>query len=98
MPVTFNDDIKPTLSPYRNAMIGVSIATPEGSFSLDLSNYESVKRLYDRVRIAINGYNPATPTAHPMPPGGASRALSQEFLDKYDQWIEDGLLENAPIV
>lgn len=93
MPVTFNKDIKPVLAPYRNAMIGVSIATPQGSFGLDLTNYESVKRLHDRIRIAINGYNPNTPTAHPMPPGG--NPLPDEFLRTYDQWIADGLLEDV---
>ncbi|MFY0598595.1 MAG: hypothetical protein JXR03_02915 [Cyclobacteriaceae bacterium] len=80
--IAFDPDIKKMFAPYVAPMLKVSIATPEGTFSLDLSNYESVCRLSNRIKIAIEGYqkdengnyvydedgDPISTVGHPMPP------------------------------
>jgi len=90
MSVYFDPDIKSMFAPYVQAMLPVSIATNEGTFSLDLSNYTSVCRLSDRIKIAIEGYRPDSLTAHPMPPGGP---LPDSEIDKYNEWLNNGMPE-----
>lgn len=93
MSVYFDPDIKTIFAPYVQPMLGVSIATDEGVFSLDLSNYESVRRLSDRIKIAIEGYRAESPSAHPMPPGGTPLPNAQ--IETYNQWLQDGMPEKA---
>ncbi|SHK66648.1 hypothetical protein SAMN04488028_10751 [Reichenbachiella agariperforans] len=90
MSVYFDPDIKTIFAPYVQPMLAVSIATDEGTFSLDLSNYESVCQLSQRIKIAIEGYRPETPTAHRMPPGGP---LPDESIAMYNEWLEAGMPE-----
>lgn len=91
MSVYFDPDIKSIFAPYVQPMLQVSIATDQGTFSLDLSNYDSVCRLSQRIKIAIEGYREESRTAHPMPPGGQPLPDSQIAL--YNQWLEDGMPE-----
>lgn len=91
MSVYFDPDIKTIFAPYVEAMLPVSIATDQGTFSLDLSNYQSVCRLSQRIKIAIEGYRAESPSAHPMPPYGTP--LPDAQIDAYNQWLTDGMPE-----
>ncbi|WP_109831085.1 hypothetical protein [Reichenbachiella versicolor] len=91
MSVYFDPDIKNIFAPYVQPMLEVSIATDQGTFSLDLSNYESVCRLSQRIKIAIEGYMPGKETAHPMPPG--NNPLPDRDIQKYNDWLDAGMPE-----
>jgi hypothetical protein len=91
--VYFDPDIKTIFAPYVEPMLDVGIATSEGVFSLDLSNYESVKRLHERIRIALHGHFPETRTAHPMPPPPYYDPLKPEDLQAFDDWVAAGMPE-----
>jgi hypothetical protein len=95
MAVGFEEDIKPIFAPYAACMAGVTIATSQGAFPVLLDDYERVKLLHAEIRTAIRGYDPATPTAHPMPPGGTPLPTAQ--LDLYDQWIDEGMQRSRAI-
>ncbi|MDW3195513.1 MAG: hypothetical protein R8G66_24260 [Cytophagales bacterium] len=96
MSVYFDPDIKNIFAPYVQPMLEVSIATDDGVFSLDLGNYESVKRLNQNIKIAIEGwgYNGGPRTAHPMPPGGP---LPDESIAMYNDWLAAGMPETASV-
>ena len=97
--ITFDDDILPIIGKYREQMIHQSISTSQGVFSLDLQNYESVKRLNKEISVAIHGHNPKTKSAHPMPPGPPENALSDGKLATWDTWVAQGMLEKkSPLV
>lgn len=96
MSVYFDPDIKAIFAPFVQPMLQVSIATEQGVFSLDLSNYESVCRLSQRIKIAIEGYKPESKSAHPMPPrksNGDDNPLPDAQIDMYNQWLKDGMPE-----
>ena len=98
-------DIRTILAPGVNCMKNVVIATDEGSFQADLSDYESVKRLHAVIAEALNAWEresdgswkvPVEATkAHPMPP---SRPRPFENVDKFLAWIKAGMPESAPMV
>lgn len=90
MSVYFDPDIKTIFAPYVQPMLAVSIATDQGTFSLDLSNYQSVCRLSQRIKIAIEGHREESPTAHAMPP---DKALPDSQIALYNQWLIDGMPE-----
>src|ERR1700728_2410929 len=94
--IGFNEDIAPIFEPYVDCMKNIDIATDQGVFTVDLGDYERVKRLHAFILTAIRGYDPATPTGHPMPPGGTP--LAADDIKTFAQWIDDGMPETRAIV
>ena len=90
MALGFHEDILPIFERFAECMRGVKIATDEGIFAVLLDDYERVKLLHREIQGAIHGHDPATPSAHPMPPGGP---LGDEEIAKFDQWIGEGMPE-----
>ena len=93
--IGFNEDILPIFRPFAACMKNIDIATDEGVFTVELDNFATVKRLHAFILTAIRGYAPATPTAHPMPPGGTP--LADADIQTFAQWIEDGMPETRLI-
>jgi hypothetical protein len=92
--IGFNEDILPIFKPFAACMKNIDIATDQGVFTVELDNFETVKRLHEFILTAIRGHDPATATAHPMPPGGA---LDDADIQKFAQWIDDGMPETRLI-
>lgn len=92
--IGFEEDIKPIFKDFAECMNGVKIGTDGGTIQVDLLDYETVKKLYDHIRLAINGHKPGSETAHPMPPG---RPLSDADIELFEQWIKKGMLKNRGI-
>jgi hypothetical protein len=92
--IGFNEDIRPIFAPFVDCMKNIDIGTPEGVFTVDLSDFETVKKLHEFILTAIRGHDPATPSAHPMPPRGPLKPAS---IAKFAQWIEDGMPETRLI-
>jgi hypothetical protein len=88
--IGFNEDIRPLFTPFVGCMRNITIATPDGVFPVELDNFESVRRLHEFILIAIRGWDPATPSAHRMPPGGP---LPPASIQAFAQWITDGMPE-----
>jgi hypothetical protein len=93
--IGFNEDIRPIFEPFADCMKNVDIGTAEGVFTVDLGDFATVKRLNQFILTAIRGYDPATRTAHPMPPGGTP--LDDADIQKFAQWIDDGMPETRLI-
>lgn len=93
--IAFDPHIKRIFHPYVDAMLKVSIATPEGTFSLDLADYSSVCRMSQRIKIVIEGYMPGHMTGHPMPPPYAGGALPKKDIEDYNKWLDAGMPETA---
>ena len=95
MPGTgFNEDIRPIFKPFVNCMKNIDIGTEEGVFTVDLGDYQTVKKLHEFILTAIRGHDPKTATANPMPPSGP---LDGADIDKFAQWIDDGMPETRLI-
>ncbi len=90
--ITFDDDIAPMFKPYRSPMLKIGIATADGVFALDLTDYESVKFLNERITIALHGYEPGRESTNPMPPGGTP--LAADKLQTWDDWVAGGMIKN----
>lgn len=88
--IGFNEDIRPIFEPFADCMKNVDIGTEEGVFTVDLADYETVKKLHDHILTAIRGHDPATATVNAMPPGAP---LDKADIDKFAQWIDDGMPE-----
>ena len=93
--IGFNEDILPIFEVFAPCMKNIDIGTPEGVFTVELDSFESVKRLHDFILTAIRGHDPATPSAHPMPPRGP---LPAQDIATFAQWIDDGMPETRPLV
>lgn len=93
-------EIRQILKPGLGCMANVVVTTEEGAFEVRLDDYETVKRLHRVIAGALNAYErdetgqwkapPQATKRHAMPPGGP---LPVEQVDKFLQWIEDGLPE-----
>src|SRR5689334_10326758 len=92
--IGFNEDILPIFSPFAPCMENITIATDQGVFEVDLEDYERVKLLHAFILTAIRGWDPATPTAHRMPPRAPLPAAS---IQKFAQWVDDGMPETRPV-
>ncbi|MGB9366418.1 MAG: hypothetical protein WCE79_10430 [Xanthobacteraceae bacterium] len=92
--IGFNEDIKPLFEPFVGCMKNIDIGTDEGVFTVDLGDYDTVKRLHEFILTAIRGHDPATETLNPMPPGGP---LDKAEIDMFAQWISDGMPETRLI-
>jgi len=86
--VGFEEDIKPIFAPFAGCMANITVGTSEGVFQVDLLDYDRVKLLHEHILTAIRGHDPATATAHPMPPRGP---LPDEHIQTFAQWIHDGM-------
>jgi hypothetical protein len=93
--IGFNEDIRPIFEPFADCMKNIDIGTPEGVFTVELDNFDSVRRLHAFILTAIRGHDPASRTAHPMPPGSP---LDDADIQKFAQWIDDGMPETRPLV
>jgi hypothetical protein len=56
MPGIYWNQIKTILTPGLGCMSGRTIATDDGVFEIDLSDYQSVKRLHEVIAAALNGW------------------------------------------
>jgi hypothetical protein len=92
--IGFNEDIRPIFTRFVGCMANITIATDQGVFEVDLDDYERVKLLHAFILTAIRGWDPATPTAHRMPPGGP---LPADKINTFAQWIDDGMPETRPV-
>jgi|GEM_PF-6508710 len=94
--IAFDEHIAPIFKRYREPMLNIGIATPDGVFSLDLGDYESVKLLNERITIAIHGYEPGRESSHPMPPkrNGVANPLPAEQLKAWDDWVAGGMIKS----
>ena len=92
--IGFNEDIAPIFAPYVGCMSNITISTDQGVFEVDLDDYERVKLLHAAILTAIRGWDPATPTAHRMPPRAP---LPAEQIKMFAQWIDDGMPETRAI-
>ena len=92
--IGFNEDILPIFKPFAACMKNIDIGTDEGVFTVELDNFEIVKRLHEFILTAIRGHDPTTATAHPMPPGGP---LPAKAIETFAQWIDDGMPETRPV-
>ena len=81
--VTYENDIVPILVGDCLRCHGeqVSSGAPPGT---EWTTFENVKSNANLIRARINSMS------NPMPPG---RLIAQSARNKFDQWIEDGLLE-----
>jgi hypothetical protein len=92
--IGFNEDIAPIFAPFAGCMANITVGTDQGVFAVDLADYERVKLLHAFILTAIRGHDPATPSGHPMPPGGP---LPADSIRKFAQWIDDGMPETRAI-
>jgi hypothetical protein len=92
--IGFNEDIRPLFAPFAPCMANVDIPTDQGVFTVELGDYERVKLLHEYILTAIRGWDPATPSGHPMPPGGP---LPPQSINMFAQWIDDGMPETRPV-
>jgi hypothetical protein len=105
MPDIYWNQIRDILAPGRGCMANVTIATDEGVFRADLSNYQTVKRLHKVIAAALNGWvrepngqwkKPFEPAKdRPMPPRGP---LPVEHVDSFLAWVKDGMPEAPTMV
>src|SRR5215813_2847277 len=93
--IGFNEDIAPIFAPFAACMSNITIATDQGVFEVDLEDYERVKLLHAPILIAIRGWDPATPSAHRMPPRGGP--LPADQIKMFAQWIDDGMPETRAV-
>jgi hypothetical protein len=92
--IGFNEDILPIFADFAPCMKNIDIATDQGVFTVELDSFESVKRLHAFILTAIRGHDPATPTAHPMPP---RKPLPASDIQTFAQWVDDGMPETRPV-
>jgi hypothetical protein len=92
--IGFNEDIRPLFAPFAGCMANINVATNQGVFTVDLADYERVKLLHVQILTALRGWDPATATAHRMPPRGP---LPAEKIGMFAQWIDDGMPETRLI-
>jgi hypothetical protein len=104
----FWDDIRDILSPGVDCMANIVVSTPEGVFPVDLTDYQSVKRLHEVIGTALNAWErdahgkwkrdangrAIKTKAHAMPPGGP---LPVGNVDTLLAWIKDGMPETPPV-
>jgi len=105
MPDIYWDQIKTILVPGLGCMGGRTIATDEGVFEIDLSDYQSVKRLHDVIGAALDGWErqengqwkdpPKKAKDRAMPPGNP---LPVEDVDAFLTWVQDGMPEKPTMV
>jgi hypothetical protein len=105
MPDIYWNQIKDILIPGLGCMAGRTIATDDGVFDIDLSDYQSVKRLHEVIAAALNGWmrdaNGAWTVPYQkkkdraMPPSGP---LAVENVDAFLTWVEDGMPEKRTMV
>jgi hypothetical protein len=105
MPDIYWDQIKTILVPGLGCMGGRTIATDEGVFEIDLSDYQSVKRLHDVIAAALDGWERDAygqwKVPHQkrkdraMPPGGP---LPVGDVDAFLTWVENGMPEKPTMV
>ena len=105
MPDIYWNQIKAILVPGLGCMAGRTIATDEGVFEIDLSDYQSVKRLHTVIAAALDGWerdsNGQWKVPHQkrkdraMPPGNP---LPVEHVDAFLTWVQDGMPENPTMV
>ncbi|MES2674014.1 MAG: hypothetical protein V4660_07210 [Pseudomonadota bacterium] len=68
--LSFQRDVKCLFAKYIDDMKDVKVASKEGSRSLQLGSYDSVKSFYYKIQVAIHGYdfdrdgNPLVATQH----------------------------------
>jgi len=86
--LSFNTDIRPIFKDYVDKMKKVVLVDDDGTESLDLSNYEHVKRFNIIIQAVIHGYEDGSTVPHKMPPSGP---LCSDDIKKFDQWISDGM-------
>lgn len=55
--LSFARDIKGLFAKYINGMTDVPLATKDGTRTLQLGDYESVKYFYYQIQVAIHGYD-----------------------------------------
>jgi len=97
--ITFDEHIAPIFKNFRAPMLKIGIATPDGIFSLDLGDYESVKMFNERITIAIHGYEPGRESSHPMPPespDGTPNPLPDDQIKMWDAWVAGGMVKSSP--
>jgi hypothetical protein len=108
MPNIYWPQIQGILAPGVRCMANRTVATDEGVFLVDLTDYETVKRLHKVIAAAINGWarddhgqwrighdgKPVPTKGHPMPPG---RPLSVENVNTFLIWVDDGMPEGPAI-
>jgi hypothetical protein len=105
MPNIYWDQIKAILVPGLGCMSGRTIATDDGVFAINLSDYQSVKRLHEVIAAALNGWErdangqwtdpPVKRKDRAMPPGGP---LPVENVDAFLTWVQDGMPETPTMV
>lgn len=101
MPNIYWDQIKTILVPGLGCMGGRTIATDEGVFEIDLSDYQSVKRLHDVIAAVLDGWERDATGQwkvpyqkrkdRAMPPYGPLRV---EDVDAFLTCVQDGMPEN----
>lgn len=55
--LSFARDIKYLFAKYINGMTDVPLATKDGTRTLQLGNYDSVKYFYYQIQVSIHGYD-----------------------------------------
>ena len=105
MPDIYWDQIKAILVPGLGCMSGRTIATDDGVFAIDLSDYQSVKQLHEVIAAALDGWErdangkwtdpPVKRKDRAMPPGGP---LPVENVDAFLTWVQDGMPETPTMV
>jgi hypothetical protein len=104
MPGIYWDRIKDILSPGRACMANVSVSTDQGVFLVDLTDYQTVKRLSAVIAGALNAWErdahgqwvdpPAQTKRNAMPPRGP---LAVEDVDTFLTWVNDGMPEGPAV-
>jgi hypothetical protein len=105
MPDIYWNQIKTILTPGLGCMSGRTIATDDGVFEIDLSDYQSVQRLHEVIAAALNGWErqengqwtdpPKQTKDRAMPPGNPLRV---EDVDAFLTWVQDGMPEKPTMV
>ena len=104
MPEIYWPQIKAILASGVRCMANRTVSTDEGVFLVDLTDYQTVRRLHAVIGVALNAWERdangqwkrdangrAVPTkGHPMPPG---EPLPVEKVNTFLTWVEDGMPE-----
>ena len=96
--VTFNTDIKPMFEQYPgyiSCMRQQTVATSAGAYECDLTDYEIVKALHEKILWVIDdAWTDKKKTSYQAMPAGNHQQLPEEEIKLFKQWIADGLLED----
>jgi len=94
--VTFEADVRPIFEKearYLACMRHQTVATEAGAYECDLTDYEIVKKLHEKILWVIDdAWTDGEATSYQAMPAGMKQ-LPAENIETFKAWIEQGMIE-----